>query len=485
VSPSVAVDEPTTWPAVVERYRGRGDRTAIVEAGTGRAVSYGDLADAVVAERDAWTAWGLRPGEVVALSAPNSIAWLRTTLAVVLAGGVVATIAPAGAAPEIVAQLHRTGARHLVADASVLERVGTPVSRSVLEPDLDGGRGAPIDGPADPDAVSLLMTSSGTTGMPKTAQMPTRVFAVAAAELARAWQLDEADTVLGVLPFSHAAGLSAVLAALSVGARLVTLPRFEPAAFGAALREHGVTAMLLAPPIVRAVTERGALRMIASAGAPLTADVQRAAQERLGVPVLDAYGMTETGWLVVGSIERPQTPGALGRVCPGVELRLVDPDTGDDVEPGRSGELWARSPGVGAGYLGDPAATAGLFTADGWARTGDLGVVGADGEIRLVDRLKDLIKYNGNQVSPTELERLIAGRADVADVAVAPDDDPEAGQIPHAYVVARTPIDPDELMAWVATRVSPQKRVRAVTFVEEIPRLPAGKVLRRLLTAGA
>jgi acyl-CoA synthetase (AMP-forming)/AMP-acid ligase II len=104
--------------------------------------------------------------------------------------------------------------------------------------------------------------------------------------------------------------------------------------------------------------------------------------------------------------------------------------------------------------------------------------------VRIVDRLKDLIKYKGNQVAPAELERLLASRADAADVAVAADPDPEAGEIPRAYVVARRHIDPDELMAWVAERVSPHKRVRAVTFVDEIPRLPAGKILRRLLGTG-
>jgi acyl-CoA synthetase (AMP-forming)/AMP-acid ligase II len=174
-------------------------------------------------------------------------------------------------------------------------------------------------------------------------------------------------------------------------------------------------------------------------------------------------------------------PGSVGRLAPGTEARLVDPATGGDAGPGEPGELWVRGPQVMAGYLDRPAATAELLDADGWLRTGDLGRVDADGNIFIVDRLKEPIKVNAFQVAPAELEALLAGHPQVADAAVIPRADDSAGEIPVAVVVPRGALGPDELMAWVAERVAPHKRIRAVRLVSDIPRTAAGKILRREL----
>jgi acyl-CoA synthetase (AMP-forming)/AMP-acid ligase II len=174
-------------------------------------------------------------------------------------------------------------------------------------------------------------------------------------------------------------------------------------------------------------------------------------------------------------------PGSVGRLAPGTEARLVDPATGRDAGPGEPGELWARGPQVMAGYLGRPAATAEVLDASGWLRTGDLARVDADGNIFIADRLKELIKVNAFQVAPAELEALLACHPQVADAAVIPRPDGSADQIPVAVVVPRGALDPDELIAWVAGRVAPHKRIRAVRFVSEIPRTAAGKILRRAL----
>jgi acyl-CoA synthetase (AMP-forming)/AMP-acid ligase II len=166
---------------------------------------------------------------------------------------------------------------------------------------------------------------------------------------------------------------------------------------------------------------------------------------------------------------------------PSTELRVVDPETGADLGPGEPGELWVRGPQTMAGYLHRPDATAAMIDADGWLRTGDLVVVDDDGQLFIVDRLKELIKVNAFQVAPAELEAVLATHPAVADAAVVGRPDEASGEVPVAAIVAREAIDAEDLMAWVAARVAPYERVRAVRFVDAIPRTPAGKILRRLL----
>jgi acyl-CoA synthetase (AMP-forming)/AMP-acid ligase II len=147
--------------------------------------------------------------------------------------------------------------------------------------------------------------------------------------------------------------------------------------------------------------------------------------------------------------------------------------------------MWIRGPQLMRGYLHNPEATARTLTADGWLRTGDLVTVDADGEFRVVDRLKELIKYKGYQVAPAELEALLRTHPAVADAAVVPVPDAACGELPMAFVVPRGELDGDALMVWIAERVAPYKRIRAVEFTDAIPRSPSGKILRRLLRDGA
>jgi acyl-CoA synthetase (AMP-forming)/AMP-acid ligase II len=156
--------------------------------------------------------------------------------------------------------------------------------------------------------------------------------------------------------------------------------------------------------------------------------------------------------------------------------------TGRDSGPDEAGELLVRGPQVMLGYLDDPAATAETIT-NGWLHTGDIVRVGGRGDWYVVDRLKELIKYKGYQVAPAELEAVLLTHPDVLDVAVVAMPHDTGGEAPKAFVVARRPVPADELMAFVADRVAPYKKVRAVEFIEQIPKSPAGKILRRLLTA--
>jgi acyl-CoA synthetase (AMP-forming)/AMP-acid ligase II len=206
--------------------------------------------------------------------------------------------------------------------------------------------------------------------------------------------------------------------------------------------------------------------------APLGADLQRAVAKRFPTAAVgQGWGMTETTVGATGpDRELGSVPGSVGRVMPSTEVRVVDPETGRDLEAGKRGELRVRGPQVMAGYLGRPDATADTISADGWLKTGDLGYVDGDGNVFIVDRLKELIKVSAYQVAPAELEALLITHPAVDDVAVIGRPDAQRGEV-----------EGDDLIAWVAERVAPHKRIRAVRFVEAIPKTPSGKVLRRIL----
>jgi acyl-CoA synthetase (AMP-forming)/AMP-acid ligase II len=208
----------------------------------------------------------------------------------------------------------------------------------------------------------------------------------------------------------------------------------------------------------------------------------RACRERLGCRVKQLYGLTEgSGVTHMVPTDAEDRPGSTGLPLPGIEYTIVDPATGATVDPGQLGEIRVRGPHVMKGYLNRPEATAEAIDADGWLRTGDIGCADKDGWLTVVDRVKELIKYKGFQVAPAELEALLLSHPAVADAAVIPSPDEEAGEVPKAFVVLQAEAKAEELMAFVAERVAPYKKVRRIEVVDEIPKSAAGKILRRVL----
>jgi acyl-CoA synthetase (AMP-forming)/AMP-acid ligase II len=226
------------------------------------------------------------------------------------------------------------------------------------------------------------------------------------------------------------------------------------------------------PLLARSPRDLPDAELIVCGGAPLGAGLQQAVADRFPhVAVGQGWGLTET--TANGTMpdrERGTAPGSCGRLMPNTELRVLD-----------SGELLLRGPQVMDGYLNRPDATAELIDADGWVHTGDAGRVDDEGNVFIVDRLKELIKVNALQVAPAELEAVLAMHPAVAECAVIPRPDERCGEVPVAVVVPRARVDVDELLSWVAARVAPHKRLRAVRFTDAIPRTPAGKILRRQL----
>jgi len=303
---------------------------------------------------------------------------------------------------------------------------------------------------------------------------------------------NENDVLLGVLPFYHIYGMVVIMnMSLVVGATIVTIPRFDPEMFLGLIQKHKVTRINLVPPILLLLAKHpivdkfdlSSLVDVTSGAAPLKDELAQAVVERIGCNVMQGYGLTETS--PVTHIN-PNLPGhvkrsSIGPAIPNTEVMLIDPANGEPVGRNEEGELWVRGPQVMKGYLNNPDATAATVDEDGWLHTGDIGYIDEDGDFYIVDRLKELIKYKGFQVAPAELEGLLLGHPAVGDAAVIPSPDDEAGELPKAFIVRKAEVSEQEIMDWVAERVAPQKKIRLVEFVDEVPKSASGKILRRVL----
>ena len=503
----------TTLHRMVLEAAGRfGDRPALVDGPSGTVVSYRLLAERILGVAAGLAARGLAPGDTLALWAPNLPQRAGVALGAMAAGGTVTAVSPAATERELATQLADAGASVLVTVPSLVPvaraaAAATGVRELVVLGQAEGatpildllGAGGPDSDPGsalDPAAtVALLPYSSGTTGLPKGVELTHANLVTSVRQVGAGLRVGEGDTLLAVPPLSHIMGFLVTLALpLSVGATVVTVPRFDTAQFLELLARHQVTVLVGAPPMLAVLighplaagADLGSLELVVGGGAPLTAAAQQALAARLpGATVGQAYGLTETSVGVsLPDREAGSVPGTVGRVMPSTELRVADPETGRDLGASQPGELLVRGPQVMRGYRNQPEATAAMLGPGGWLRTGDLGLVDGDGNVVIVDRLKELIKVSGWPVAPAELEALLATHPAVADAAVLRRPDPARGEVPVAVVVPRPGAEPapEELLAWVAERVEPHKRLHAVRLAGAIPRTPSGKLLRRSLS---
>jgi acyl-CoA synthetase (AMP-forming)/AMP-acid ligase II len=499
-------DDPVPFPAyLLEHARDLGDKPALVDGPTGRALSYRQLAAGVERVAAGLAARGFGPGDVLAIFSPNLPEYALAVYGAMAAGGAVSGANPLLTPDELAGQLADSGASILVTVPPFLETARAAAAKAgigevVVFGEADGAtpfrtlvaHDHPPARPAIDPARDLaaLPYSSGTTGLPKGVELTHANLAANVRQSQAALGFRADDVVVGVAPFFHAIGLNLILpCSLRAGATVVTMPRFDLAGFLEVIQDHRVTCTVVVPPIVLALAghplvdryDLSSLRFIGCGGAPLGAEVEQRCADRLGCLVAQGFGMTEgAATFAIAPLEAPRR-GSVGRLLPGTQARIVDPERGADLGPGRTGELWLRGPQVMRGYRHNPAATAATVDGDGWLHTGDLCYVDDDGYLFVVDRLKELIKYNGYQVAPAELEHLLLAHPAVADAAVVPRPDPRAGEIPVAHVVRRAEVSEAELTAWVAERVAPYKKLRAVRFTDQVPRSPSGKLLRRVL----
>ncbi|HTT11521.1 MAG TPA: AMP-binding protein [Burkholderiaceae bacterium] len=508
--PDVAIPEVALSTFVLERAASLGDKPAVIDGPTGRTVTYAQLPRLVQRAAAGLAARGLKKGDRFAILSPNLPEYVIAFHAVASLGGVVTTVNPLYTVGEVTRQLQDSAARFVLTVPPLLGTVREAAQQAALTEifvfgeaegatpfaSLLAGNGAPPAVAIDPrvDLIALPY-SSGTTGMPKGVMLSHHNLV---AQLCSVNGVTDSalitphDTVLAFLPFFHIYGIVAFMnLSLLQGATVVTMQRFDFEQYLQLVQKHGVTILHVVPPVVLALAKHPAVanvdfskvRGVFCAAAPLGQAIADAMHARLGLRVSQAYGMTEvSGASHLGpTTEDKIKPASAGRLMPNLECKIVDLGTGAEVRPGEQGEILVRGPIVMQGYFGHAGATAATIDAQGWLRTGDIGYVDADGDFFIVDRTKELIKYKGLQVAPAELESVLLGNPKIADACVIGIADAEAGEVPKAFVVKKSEISVEEVMAWVAARVAPHKKVRKVEFIDTLPRSASGKLLRRQL----
>lgn len=506
--PDIAVPDIPITTYVLRVADANRQKAALIDGPTGRTLTFGQVSHAIRALAGGLRARGFGKGDVLAILAPNLPEYAVAFHGAAMAGGTVTTINPTYTAEEAKYQLEDSGASYLVSIGMFLDTAREAAAGAGIEQvyTIDQTDGAPPLGdllgeplaehaPVDPSSdVVVLPYSSGTTGLPKGVMLTHRNLVANLEQSQIALAVSSDDVGIGILPFFHIYGMQVLMnGALAQGTTLVTMPRFDLAQFLQIGQDYRVTRYYLVPPIVLALAKHpmvddfdlSAARQVLSGAAPLGAELAAEAAARIGCEVVQGYGLTETSPVTHATPSGRFKPGSIGLLLPNTECRIVEPGTGADLDIGEDGEIWIRGPQVMKGYLNNPDATAATIDPAGWLHTGDIGHLDEDGHYFIVDRLKELIKYKGFQVPPAELEALLLAHPAVADVAVVPLPDEEAGEIPKAYVVAKPGVEvtAEELMEHVAGHVAHYKQIRVLEFIDEIPKSASGKILRRVLRA--
>jgi len=346
--------------------------------------------------------------------------------------------------------------------------------------------------------VVLQLYTSGTTGLPK-GVMLTNENCSGLMDVADAWDVDETSVSLVAMPLFHIGGSGWANVALARGGTDVLVPMIDPAALIDTIEESRITNAFLVPAVLQMMCavpgsddrDYSSLRSIAYGASPITTAALKRSLEVFRAPLFQVYGLTETTGAITELAAADHDPGgprqhllrSAGKPYPWVEMKAVDPVTGDDCGPGDVGEIWTRSRQNSPGYWNKPADTTAAFDSDGWLHTGDAGYLDDEGFLFLTDRIKDMIVSGAENVYPIEVESALSEHPDVADVAVIGVPDERWGETVKAVVVRRpgSTLTEDELVAWAKDKVAGFKRPRSVDFADELPRNPSGKLLKRVL----
>jgi acyl-CoA synthetase (AMP-forming)/AMP-acid ligase II len=505
--PDIQVPESDLTSVVLTRVDELGEKAALVDGISGRSISYLQLRELIAKMATGLHLRGFKKGDVFATFMPNVPEYAVVFLGVASAGGINTTVNSLYSTSDLVHQFKDSKAKFLLTIPDFLDRalpaakecgieevfvLGESEGLTPFSDLLDNDGSAPnIEIDPKKDLVALPY-SSGTTGLSKGVMLTHENLIANMVLSCQPNPVDETDSMIGVLPFFHIYGMVLILnLAIYRGATLVTMPRFELEHFLQMVQDYKITCLNLVPPIVLALAKHplvenydlSSVRIIGCGAAPLGVETEQACAARLDCKIHQGYGLTEVaGASHVNPADGiSNKPGAVGPVLPNTASKIVDPETGEQLGANQRGEVLIAGPHVMPGYLNNEEATRNCIDDEGWFHTGDIGYADDDGCFYIVDRVKELIKYKGYQVAPAELEALLVSHSAIADAAVIPSPDEEAGEIPKAFVVLKEEISPEEIMKFIADQVAPHKKIRKLDIVDEIPKAASGKILRRVL----
>lgn len=489
----------------------RGDKIAFADGKRG--VSYADLDRRTARLAGHLAALGLETGGRAVILMGNSVEAVESSLAVIRAGGIAVPLNPQSSTAEIdhllddaeptvivcdparfgqVVRRHHPGRPPRVIRTGEAEAEEDAAAETVRYEELMGTEpSGPAPDEAALDAPAWMLYTSGTTGRPKGVLYSLRssLWLVAAGH-EPVLGLSEQDRLLWPMPLFHGLGQNlCVLGVTAVGASARLMSGFAPSEVRDLLREEAITFLAGVPTtyhylldqVTDATTDLSALRLGFVAGSASGAALGSRFEEAFGVPLVDQYGSSETGAITSNRPFGERVPGSVGPPLPGVDIRLVDPDTGQDVPTGKEGEVWVAGPNLMLGYHGQPDATAAVLR-DGWYRTGDLGRRDALGHLTLTGRRKELIIRGGENIHPVEVEEVLRTAAGVADVAVGAEPHDVLGEVPVAYLVPGPEgVDAATVFAHCRRLLSFFKVPDRLYTIERVPRTSTGKITRHLL----
>jgi len=470
--------------------------TAFLLPDSGIRVTYQSLRDQVTAMADALASIGIQRGDRVAMVLPNGLPAVVSFLAASVAG-TAAPLNPGYREDEFNFFLDDTNAKVLLCPADgadAARKAAATRNVPVYTLEMDGTRFVRIAGagngktaaPPSGDDIALVLHTSGSTGRPKRVPILHRNIAASTANIAAHYALAPTDVALCVMPLFHVHGLVAsVLSTLRSGGTVAVPNKFNPLSFWRTVRDSGATWYSAVPTIhnllLSRATERPAgsegLRFIRSCSAALPPEMMAKMESLFGVPVLEAYGMTEASHQMASNPLPPaaRKPGSVGPGT-GVKVGIMD-DSGTLLATGERGEIVIQGPNVVAGYENNPEANAKSFT-NGWFRTGDQGVLDAEGYLSLTGRIKELINRGGEKIGPREIDEVLLAHPAVAEAVAFGIPHPTWGEEVAAAVVLKEPQPETAILLFCKERLADFKVPKKLFIVTAIPRTATGKIQR-------